>query len=382
MSGVTFSLFSIASSPEKLMINCVLVGPPQQGGEGVYVREVFENPPDGVSYYVSQQYHTGNERARCNVAEEVLLNRLVHPFLRYSFGFRALTVNSDVDLVHVHSHPTRIHARRRVPVVMSAGSSHYINVRDYEKWSERKIRRRYRLAQTIYQPLGIHDELLNAANVARIYTFSDWARQIYLDRGLPPQKVDVIYPGFDVPALTSSRRGHESVNFLFIGREFARKGGPLVLAAFARLKERHPQVSLTIVTNHTENIRAASGVTVLPFMPRQRLYDEIYPAADVFVMPSEAEGWGFTNAEAMSFALPVISTRIGAIPEIVEDGHSGLLIDAGDGEALFAAMNRLAESHDLREVMGQRGRERFITRFSRERFRQQLGEFYLAALRN
>jgi glycosyltransferase involved in cell wall biosynthesis len=364
------------------MINCLLVGPPQEGGEGVYVREVFEHPPDDVNYYVSQQYHTGNERARCNVAQEVLLNRLVYPFLGYSFGFRALTVNGDVDLVHVHSHPTRIHAKRRVPVVMSAGSSHYINVRDYEKWSERKIRRRYRLAETIYPPLGIHDELLNASNVARIYTFSDWARQIYLERGLPPGKVEVIYPGFDVPALPEPRREHETINFLFIGRELARKGGPLVLAAFERLKARHPRVSLTIVTSHTESLRASEGVRVLPFMARQRLYSEIYPAADVFVMPTAAEGWGFTNAEAMSFALPVISTRISAIPEIVEDGITGLLIDSGDTEALFAAMNRLAESRDLREAMGRRGRERFIARFSRERFRQQLGEFYLAALRN
>src|SRR5207244_9803433 len=123
-----------------------------------------------------------------------------------SFGFRALTVNGDVDLVHVHSHPTRIHTKWHVPVVMSAGSSHYINVRDYEKWSERKIRRCYRLAQTIYPALGIHDELLNARNVARIYTFSDWARQIYLERGLPPGTVDVIYPGFEVAALPEPRR--------------------------------------------------------------------------------------------------------------------------------------------------------------------------------
>jgi len=363
------------------MINCVLVGPPQEGGEGVYVREVFENPPAGVSYYVSQQFHHGNERARCNVAEEVLLNRLLYPFLRYSFGFRALTVNGDVDLIHVHSHPTRIHARRRVPVVMSAGSSHYINVRDYEKWSERKIRRRYRLAQTIYPALGIHDELLNAKNVARIYTFSDWARQIYLEGGLPPAKIEVIYPGFDVPALPA-RREHETINFLFVGREFARKGGPLVLAAFQRLKQSHPQVSLTIVTNPTENLRAGEGVRVLPFMARERLYNEIYPAADVFVMPTTAEGWGFTNAEAMSFALPIISTNISAIPEIVEHGVTGLLVEPGDGEALFRAMRQCAESRELREEMGRRGRERFIANFSREVFRGKLLEFYLAAMRN
>jgi glycosyltransferase involved in cell wall biosynthesis len=364
------------------MIECLLVGPPQQGGEGVYVREVFEHPPDGVSYALSQQFHSGNERARCNVMQEVMLNRAVHPMLRYSFGFRVLSLSADVDLVHVHSHPTKIHARRRVPIVMSAGSSHYVNVRDYEKWDERKIRRRYRLARTIYRPLGICDELLNAERVARIYTFSDWARRIYIERGLPQSKVDVIAPGFDVPPLPARQREGGPVNFLFVGREFKRKGGPLVVEAFRRLRESHKDVSLTIITGDNEEVRSVAGLTVHTFMDRARLYDEIYPAADVFVMPSEAEGWGFTNAEAMSFALPVISTRVSAIPEIVEHNVTGMLIEPGDTDALWDAMRRMAESRDLREEMGQRGRERFVARFSRDVFRGKLLEFYLAAIRN
>lgn len=364
------------------MIECLLVGPPQQGGEGVYVREVFENPPDGVSYTLSQQFHSGNERARCNVVQEVMLNRAVHPLLRYSFGFRVLSLSGDVDLVHVHSHPTKIHARRRVPIVMSAGSSHYVNVRDYEKWDERKIQRRYRLASAIYRPLGICDELLNVERIARIYTFSDWARQIYIARGLSRSKVDVIAPGFDVPPLPERKREDGPINFLFIGREFKRKGGPLVVEAFARLRESHKDVSLTVVTGDREQVPTVAGVTVHRFMDRAKLYGEIYPAADVFVMPTEAEGWGFTNAEAMSFALPVISTRIGAIPEIVEHDVTGLLVEPGDADTLLSAMRRMSESRDLREEMGRRGRERFVARFSRDVFRGKLLDFYLAAIRN
>ncbi|MFL6216333.1 MAG: glycosyltransferase family 4 protein [Blastocatellia bacterium] len=364
------------------MIECLLVGPPQQGGEGVYVREVFEHPPDDVSYSLSQQFHSGNERARCNVIQEVMLNRAVYPMLRYSFGFRVLSISDEVDLVHVHSHPTKIHARRRVPIVMSAGSSHYINVRDYEKWDERKIRRRYRIARALYRPLGICDELLNAERVARIYTFSDWARRIYIERGLPHSKVDVIAPGFDVPPLTERKRNGGPVNLLFIGREFKRKGGPLVVETFARLRASHKNVSLTVITDDNGQVPSIAGLTVHTFMDRAKLYDEIYPAADVFVMPTEAEGWGFTNAEAMSFALPVISTRISAIPEIVEHNVTGLLIEPGDTDGLLRAMQRMVESRDLREEMGQRGRERFITRFSRDVFRGKLLEFYRAALSN
>jgi glycosyltransferase involved in cell wall biosynthesis len=218
--------------------------------------------------------------------------------------------------------------------------------------------------------------------VARIYTFSDWARKIYIDHGVRRDKVEVIYPGFDVPSLATPRTAREKVNFLFIGREFARKGGPLVVEAFERLRERHRNVSLTIVTRESERIKQTEGITVLSFMSRARLYAEAYAAADVFVMPTEAEGWGFTNAEAMSFALPVISTRISAIPEIVEHGRTGFLIEPGDCQALVGAMSRLAENGDLREEMGRRGRERFIANFSRDVFRARLGEFYQAAMRN
>ena len=364
------------------MIDCLLIGPSQQGGEGVYVREVFEHPPIGVNYALSQEFHVGNERARCNVTQEVMLNRAVYPLLRYSFGFRVLSIDGDLDLVHVHSHPTKIHTRRRVPIVMSAGSSHYINVRDYEKWDERKIRRRYRLARKIYRPLGICDELLNVADVTRIYTFSDWARKIYIQHGVPREKVDVIAPGFDVPALPVRRRDKDEINFLFIGREFKRKGGPLLVEAFARLKESHKNVSLTVITGAQEEVRQVPGLKVLPFTDRAKLYGEIYPSADVFVMPTEAEGWGFTNAEAMSFGLPVISTNIGAIPEIVQSRVTGLLVNPGDADALLHAMRQFANSRALREDMGRRGRERFIARFSRDVFRSNLLSFYRAAIRN
>lgn len=363
-------------------MNCLLIGPPQEGGEGVYVKEVFDHPPDGVRYSLTQRFHSSTDNARCNVAQEILLNRALHPMLRYGFGFRVLSLADDVDLVHVHSHPVKLRSRRRVPVVMSAGSSHYINVRDYEKWDEAKIRRRYALARAFYSPLGIHDELLNAKGVARIYTFSHWAREIYVQHGIAPEKIDVVYPGFEVPTLPERSHRGQAVRFLFVGRDFARKGGPITVAAFARLRGRFREASLTVVTRDVELVPAVDGVTVLSFMDRSKLYEEVYPAADVFVMPTEAEGWGFTNAEAMSFGLPVVSTSINAIPEVVEDGICGVLVPPNDADALHGAMERLAEDPATREEMGDRARRRFVERFSRDAFRATLGDFYRKALRH
>jgi glycosyltransferase involved in cell wall biosynthesis len=363
------------------MMNCLLIGPPQEGGEGVYVKEIFDHPPAGVRYSLTQEFHSGTDNARCNVAQEILLNRALHPMLRYGFGFRVLSLADDVDLVHVHSHPVKLRSRRRVPIVMSAGSSHYINVRDYEKWGDAKIRRRYALARALYAPLGIHDELLNAKSVARIYTFSHWAREIYVRHGIPAEKIDVVYPGFEVPKLPERAKRGGAVRFLFVGRDFARKGGPLVVAAFERLRSRHHDVTLTVVTRNGERVPPTDGMVVLPFMDRTKLYENVYPAADVFVMPTEAEGWGFTNAEAMSFGLPVISTSINAIPEVVENEVCGLLVPPNDADALHGAMERLVEDPAVREEMGDRARQRFVERFSRDAFRATLGEFYDKALR-
>jgi glycosyltransferase involved in cell wall biosynthesis len=102
--------------------------------------------------------------------------------------------------------------------------------------------------------------------------------------------------------------------------------------------------------------------------------------ADVFVMPSRAEGFGFTNIEAMSFGLPVISSRVGAIPEVIDDGVTGVLVHAGDVSALSSAMERLIADRPLAHRMGEAARAAFLVRFTLERFRAEVGRIYLEAI--
>ena len=89
---------------------------------------------------------------------------------------------------------------------------------------------------------------------------------------------------------------------------------------------------------------------------------------------------GFTNAEAQGFALPVISTRLGAIPEVVADGTTGILVDRSDGDGVLAAMKRLGADAGLRQEMSAAARERFLERFSLPRFRAGLRALYDEAL--
>jgi len=382
----------------------LLVGPRGHGGEEVYVRAILENAPPGVEYVPAGSFHEGAPGAPCRRFEEVLLNRIVHPALIPDMGFRALALRERFDLVHVHAHPVRLSGLNATPLVMSEGSSSAVYLQDYLGWSDERLERAYARARRVYRALGIHDRLLNLDRVSRAYGFSRWARGLNIRWGADPSKIDVVYPGFPTPPAVD-RSGRSVFTFLFVGTDFERKGGFEVVAAFAELAGRRPEARLTLVCPEPAEanpdravhswvaparrqrvlallaeLEREKKVVRRPLLPRSVLFAEAYPAADAFVMPSHAEGFGFTNVEALSFGLPVVSSKVGAIPEPVAEGRTGFLVPPGDVSALAAAMERLvAEPAHVRRL-GEAARADFLSRFTRERFRAELARVYRDAL--
>jgi starch synthase len=106
------------------------------------------------------------------------------------------------------------------------------------------------------------------------------------------------------------------------------------------------------------------------------LVNDLYRRADAFVMPSRAEGYGFALVEAMSHGLPVVSSRYGSIPEVVDDGETGLLVPVGDREGVERAMRTLAGDPAAAREMGAAGRRRFERDFTRERFLERTRDWY------
>jgi glycosyltransferase involved in cell wall biosynthesis len=95
-------------------------------------------------------------------------------------------------------------------------------------------------------------------------------------------------------------------------------------------------------------------------LPHVARVGDVYDASDVVVVPStEPESFGLVAAEAMAAGLPVIASRIGALPEVVDHGQTGILVDPDDATSLLDAMRKLALSPTLRAEMGRAGRERF-----------------------
>ena len=98
--------------------------------------------------------------------------------------------------------------------------------------------------------------------------------------------------------------------------------------------------------------------------------------ADVFLLPSELESFGLAALEAQACEVPVIATRIGGIPEVVNEGESGFLSDVGDVEKMSADTLELLKDEDLRRSFGTRGRELAISRYSTEKIIPQYIAFY------
>ena len=85
--------------------------------------------------------------------------------------------------------------------------------------------------------------------------------------------------------------------------------------------------------------------------------DRLLSVSDVLVLPSELESFGLVALEAMASEVPVVATRVGGVPEVVDEGEDGFLLPVGDTEAMAEAVDRLLGDKDLRARMGRSGRE-------------------------
>ena len=112
------------------------------------------------------------------------------------------------------------------------------------------------------------------------------------------------------------------------------------------------------------------------FVGKQANIADYMGVADVFLLPSELESFGLAALEAQACEVPVIATRIGGLPEVVNDGETGFLSDVGDVEKMTADTLRLLADEDLRRSFGQRGRELAVQRYSTAKIIPQYIAFY------
>lgn len=137
----------------------------------------------------------------------------------------------------------------------------------------------------------------------------------------------------------------------------------------ARVRE-HVPARLVLVGDGPDRSRAAARAASLGvesdvvFLGKHASVDELLSCADVFLLPSESESFGLAALEALASGAPVVATRIGGIPEVVDHDGSGFLLDVGDVDAMAAATVRILEDDDLHARLSAGGREASIRRYS------------------
>ena len=187
------------------------------------------------------------------------------------------------------------------------------------------------------------------------------ARSVLGDYGIPRQRVQVVGAGADVVPPRVERRD-DGRTLLFAGREFEHEGGRILVEAFRRLRRRRPRAVLRIA-GPPAALDLPPGAEQLGRVPRSDL-PRLLAEATAFVLPTLREPCELAYLDAMACAVPCIGTRVGAVPEIVEDGRTGLLVPPADPGALAAAMERLLDEPALARGLGERGRERVLARFT------------------
>jgi glycosyltransferase involved in cell wall biosynthesis len=147
-------------------------------------------------------------------------------------------------------------------------------------------------------------------------------------------------------------------HFLFMGGDFPRKGGDDLLAAWED-GAFAGRATLELVTDWPIDRQLPAGVTRTErIAPHTAEWRALWRRADAFVMPTRSEAFGLVYQEAAAAGIPAIGTRHHAVPEIVLDAETGLLVPIGHRDALVQAMNALVESAELRDRLGRRGRSR------------------------
>lgn len=205
-------------------------------------------------------------------------------------------------------------------------------------------------------------QLLSGA--LRVLTVSQSSRR-QVERRVHNVPIDIINTAFEpIDGLTTG--GGDILRILYVGHIMRVKGVIDLAEAVAGLsREGNWRLDMVgrdrVEPGTTERIRSicrGAGISERVSLHGWLGADDLlglYLSSDIFVLPSYWEGYGIVLLEAMSHRLAVISTTAGAIPEVVQDGETGLLVPAGDVEALRAALRRLMEDATLRERLAGNG---------------------------
>ncbi len=303
-------------------------------------------------------------------------NKLLLPLHQYLKVFRTL---KGYDIVHCEVEGVAFHALHRallgsppriVAAVYTGGIPRFF-------WQRRSVFEAYNFLGIKLADLVICPSDYSRQNVSQAY-------------GIPLSKTRAFLGGVPSHFLEQTprhKRKDGSFTLVFCGRLNGSrdpvKRVDLLLKAMPQVLERH-SLELNILGTGSRSNEYAKLARVCGIEEQVHFLGHVdhgmlpkyYAAADLFVLPSRMESFGLVLVEAMACGLPVVATRVGGIPEVVEEGVTGLLVAPDDSRALAEAINSLLDDPQRMRSMGAKGRQKVMEHFTWDKVAQRMVGYF------
>jgi len=368
------------------------------GGIGTYTYHLAQGLAEkGHKVYVicqgfdkEKEYMDGKVHA-CRIVHPIIFNykgRLKEFALRLEYSRRIhqkiceLDKNESFDIIEGPNLSAElfIHSLFRKAPLVTRLHTHYLEVIQFCDWPmtfDRKI------------SCWLEDAAINRSDLVTCSTNAH-ADLIVTEVGICLDKVEIIPLGVYLPDLNLKfKRKFDSPVVLFVGRLEKRKGLHILMKAIPSVLQEVPKTTFliigrdTLINTQSPNFNGRQDISfkemVLKDFPEACLnnvkflgyvepgqLDLYFRNCDLFIAPSLYESCGFVYLEAMSYGKPVIGCGVGGVPEVIQDGVTGLLVPPEDPESLALAIVTLLKDKDRRFEMGRMARNHIETNFTRE----------------
>jgi glycosyltransferase involved in cell wall biosynthesis len=321
----------------------------------------------------SRFYHTEvGDRARAQGLTVEIVPCVGRCDWRAVAHIRKLVSEYNVDVLHTHGYKAALYAcaaawPRRVALVATC------HTWPSRSWSMRAYAVLDRLAMRTFD---------------RVVVISETLAELLQRSGIQVAKLEMIANGVEIerfreakPTLRDEVLDEESL-VGFVGRLAPEKGGMILLRAAQQVLRTHPRTKFVLVGDGPSRQALESLASQLGIYDRvvfagvREDMPGVYASFQLVVLPSLCEGMPMCVLEAMAAGKPVIATRVGAVPRLVDQGQTGVLVEPGDVDGLSAAIIQILDDPEWAHRMGENGRTRATEHFSADSMARRYIELY------